>query len=115
MSNDTVSPDDHFDRYGDTYTFKPDKFAEDKANGSDTEVEPRPPAFTDEALALRFAERHANDLRYVPPGGSGSYSTAALGLRRHALAFDLARASAGRQRPSATSETRERPWRAPRR
>jgi putative DNA primase/helicase len=25
----------------------------------------RPPAFTDEALALRFAERHADDLRYV--------------------------------------------------
>jgi putative DNA primase/helicase len=25
----------------------------------------RPPAFSDEALALRFAERHANDLRYV--------------------------------------------------
>lgn len=25
----------------------------------------RPPAFTDEALALRFAERHAGDLRYV--------------------------------------------------
>ncbi len=27
--------------------------------------EARPPAFTDEALALRFAERHAGDLRYV--------------------------------------------------
>ena len=25
----------------------------------------RPPAFTDEALALRFAERHAGELRYV--------------------------------------------------
>jgi putative DNA primase/helicase len=25
----------------------------------------RPPAFSDEALALRFAERHANDLRFV--------------------------------------------------
>jgi len=25
----------------------------------------RPPAFSDEALALRFAERHRNDLRYV--------------------------------------------------
>jgi putative DNA primase/helicase len=29
------------------------------------DAEPRPPAFTDEALALRFAERHANSLRYV--------------------------------------------------
>src|SRR5262245_43597188 len=27
--------------------------------------EPRPPAFSDEALALRFAERHAGNLRYV--------------------------------------------------
>jgi putative DNA primase/helicase len=29
----------------------------------------RPPAFTDEALALRFAEQHANDLRYVAAWG----------------------------------------------
>ena len=29
----------------------------------------RPPAFTDEALALQFAERHANDLRYVAAWG----------------------------------------------
>lgn len=28
-------------------------------------MEPRPPAFSDEALALRFAELHADDLRYV--------------------------------------------------
>lgn len=27
------------------------------------ERDPRPPAFTDEALALRFAQLHANDLR----------------------------------------------------
>ena len=31
--------------------------------------EPRPPDFTDEALALRFAETHANDLRYVAAWG----------------------------------------------
>lgn len=38
-----------------------------KANGGgeQNEAEPRPPAFTDEALALCFAERHAGDLRYV--------------------------------------------------
>ena len=30
-----------------------------------SEGDPRSPAFADEALALRFAERHANDLRYV--------------------------------------------------
>lgn len=29
----------------------------------------RPPAFSDEALALRFAERHADDLRYVAAWG----------------------------------------------
>ena len=29
----------------------------------------RPPAFTDEALALRFAEEHADDLRYVAAWG----------------------------------------------
>src|SRR5450830_81024 len=29
----------------------------------------RPPAFSDEALALRFAENHANDLRYVAAWG----------------------------------------------
>jgi putative DNA primase/helicase len=31
--------------------------------------EPRPPDFTDEALALRFAKTHANDLRYVAAWG----------------------------------------------
>lgn len=36
--------------------------ADGKSNGIDDD---RPPAFTDEALALRFAERHADDLRYV--------------------------------------------------
>jgi putative DNA primase/helicase len=36
----------------------PDKF-------DSTQEGPRPPAFTDEALALRFAELHAHDLRYV--------------------------------------------------
>ena len=30
-----------------------------------TEDDARPPAFSDEAIALRFAERHAHDLRYV--------------------------------------------------
>ena len=36
----------------------------DAKDGS-TENSPHPPAFTDEALALRFAERHSLDLRYV--------------------------------------------------
>lgn len=29
------------------------------------DIDPRPPAFADEALALHFAERHVDDLRYV--------------------------------------------------
>jgi len=33
--------------------------------GDDAEPDPRPPEFTDEALALRFAEQHADDLRYI--------------------------------------------------
>jgi putative DNA primase/helicase len=31
--------------------------------------EPRPPAFSDDALALRFAKLHRGDLRYVAPWG----------------------------------------------
>jgi putative DNA primase/helicase len=31
--------------------------------------DPRPPAFSDDALALRFAEQHANDLRFVAKWG----------------------------------------------
>ena len=50
------------------------KVDQSKANGpaqSDysPEDDARPPAFTDEALALRFAEKHANRLRYVAKWG----------------------------------------------
>jgi putative DNA primase/helicase len=52
----------------------------------------RPPAFSDEALALRFAELHANDLRYV---AAWSKWMAWDGKRWHfdatLRAFDLAR------------------------
>jgi putative DNA primase/helicase len=34
-------------------------------DGRRAQEEPRPPAFSDEALALRFADLHADDLRYV--------------------------------------------------
>jgi phage/plasmid-associated DNA primase len=34
-----------------------------------TQHEARPPAFTDEALALRFAEQHAGRIRFVDPWG----------------------------------------------
>jgi hypothetical protein len=33
------------------------------------EQDARPPAFSDEALALRFADLHADDLRYVAAWG----------------------------------------------
>lgn len=39
-----------------------------KARG-EIDDEPRPPEFTDEALALRFTARHANELRYVAAWG----------------------------------------------
>ena len=55
-------------------------------------VEDRPPAFTDEALALRFAERHEPDLRYVAAWGRWLHCD---GQRWRfddtLLAFDLAR------------------------
>lgn len=34
-----------------------------------TDGDPRPPAFSDDALALRFADQHADDLRYVAKWG----------------------------------------------
>src|SRR5437763_11310357 len=36
-----------------------------KGNDSAASPDPRPPEFSDEALALRFAEIHSGDLRYV--------------------------------------------------
>src|SRR5688572_3359090 len=55
-------------------------------------LEDRPPAFTDESLALRFAERHEADLRYVAAWGRWLHCD---GQRWRfddtLLAFDLAR------------------------
>jgi putative DNA primase/helicase len=45
----------------------------DRAQQYNVVEEPRPPAFTDEALALRFAEIHANNLRYVAAWGRWLY------------------------------------------
>jgi putative DNA primase/helicase len=54
--------------------------------------EPRPPAFTDEALALRFAEEHEADLRYVAPWGRWlHYDATRWRFDDTLLAFDLAR------------------------
>ena len=51
----------------------------------DTEHDPRPPAFTDEPLALQFAELHADDLRYVAAWGKWlPLDGAGLAVRRHA-------------------------------
>jgi hypothetical protein len=73
----------------------------------------RPPAFTDEALALRFAARHADKLRYV--AGSSKwfiYSGKQWKADDTLHAFDMARrvcreasAECNRQRSQAT-------WRA---
>ncbi len=69
-----------------------------RANGSATTVssieveEPRPPAFTDEALALRFAERHSDNLRYVAAWGRWlHYDGQRWQFDDTLLAFDLAR------------------------
>jgi putative DNA primase/helicase len=52
-----------------------------------------PPAFTDEALALRFADLHANDLRYVAAWGRWLHWTGAKWEHDDTLrAFDFARA-----------------------
>src|SRR5437016_854444 len=41
----------------------------DGANGASIEEDPRPPAYTDEALALCFAEKHECEIRYVATWG----------------------------------------------
>ncbi len=53
----------------------------------------RPPEFSDEALALRFAERHADDLRYVAAWGRWLRWDGARWASDDTLyAFDIARA-----------------------
>lgn len=64
--------------------------ARDKAEG---EEDPRPPEFTDESLALRFADRHADDLRYVAAWGKWLHWTGTKwALDDTLLAFDRSRA-----------------------
>ena len=54
----------------------------------------RPPEFSDEALALRFAEKHADDLRYVAAWGKWFVWTGMYWRRDDTLlAFDLVRAA----------------------
>lgn len=54
--------------------------------------DPRPPAFSDEALALRFAERHADDLRFVAAWGKWlSWTSTHWQFDDTLRAFDLAR------------------------
>ena len=53
----------------------------------------RPPEFSDEALALHFAEKHADDLRYVAAWGKWLVWTGSYWRRDDTLlAFDLVRA-----------------------
>jgi putative DNA primase/helicase len=54
--------------------------------------EDRPPAFSDDALALRFAKRHANELRYVAEWGKWlSWADDLWRPDKTLRAFDLAR------------------------
>lgn len=71
----------------------------DAVNGWDRDelpawdLNPRPPAFTDEALAMRFAERHADNLRFVAAWGKWlNWVGTHWRLDDTLLAFDLARA-----------------------
>src|SRR4051794_26372426 len=53
----------------------------------------RPPAYTDEALAIHFAELHANDLRFVAPWSKWLHWTGKhWELDDTLLAFHMARA-----------------------
>ena len=62
------------------------------AFSTDDQAGARPPAFSDEALALRFAERHADDLRYVAAWGRWLSWTGTHWQFDDTLhAFDLAR------------------------
>jgi putative DNA primase/helicase len=55
--------------------------------------DPRPPAFSDESLALRFAEIHADDLRYVAAWGRWlSWTGTHWHFDETLRAFDMARA-----------------------
>jgi hypothetical protein len=75
-------------QFGAAYPKQPASVAVDE-NGED---DPRPPAFTDEALALRFAERHAGDLRYVAAWGRWlQYDRGRWDFDDTLLAFDRSR------------------------
>jgi hypothetical protein len=41
----------------------------DSVAGSNADIDPWPPGYTDEALTLRFAELHSGNLRYVDERG----------------------------------------------
>jgi putative DNA primase/helicase len=59
---------------------------------AELDEEARPPAFSDEALALRFAERHQNDLRYIAAWGKWlSWTGTHWSFDDTLLGFDLAR------------------------
>jgi putative DNA primase/helicase len=71
----------------------PDVVIEDQHRPTVPVDSDRPPAFTDEALALRFAERHADDLRYVAAWGRWlSWTGTHWQFDDTLLAFDRARA-----------------------
>ena len=67
----------------------------------------RPPAFSDEDLALQFAERHASRLRYDAGWSRGlSWTRAVLDRDDTLLAFDLSRMAVCREAAAACNDPR---------
>ena len=77
------------------------------------ENDPRPPEFSDEALALRFADEHKDDLRYVAIWGRWlSWDGKRWQFDDTLSAFDSARKISAEPPPSATSPALRRKSRA---
>ena len=79
--------------------------------------DPRPPEFSDEALALHFADQHGGDLRYVAAWGKWlSWDSARWRVDDTLRAFDLSRAVCRqgatdlilRNKPGPAKKSRER-------
>ena len=69
------------------------RLAEAEIVSIDSDEQAIPPAFSDDALALRFAEQHVDDLRFVSAWGKWLHWTGACWrLDDTLLGFDLARA-----------------------
>jgi len=76
----------------------------------------RAPAFSDEALALRFADLHADELRYVAAWGKWlTFDGTVWQFDDTLAAYSLARKVAAPPLVNATNRKSHQRWRAPRR